>query len=450
MTTTLGIPSLRSYQLAPARAIMTSVIEQRGLTITVEMSRQSGKNEVSAQLEAALLVALRCTNIKTAPTFTPQAKISIRRLIDTLRAAGVRPRVDDSHIVTVGRSRQVFLSAEPTANVVGQTATHLLEVDEAQDVDPDKFDKDFRPMAAANNATTVLYGTPWAETDLLNRERQRALELEQRDNIRRAFIVPWTVPAAELPAYHHYVSAERDRLGPSHPLFTTQYDLVPLPGKGRLLNPQLLAQLAGAFPRRSAPPLGATIAAGLDIAGGTDDNPAAHDRTVLTLGAVTPPTPADPLPENHAAVLHHVAWHGEPHDRLIAALIDILTTWNVSSLTVDATGLGETTAQLLARRLKGTVTPLKFTRPTKSELGYSLITAIATGRLKVYQPDGSADAHLFWHEAKAARADYLPGQYMNFYLHPNEGHDDYIISLALFAHAAANARPRIARGRPAP
>lgn len=444
-----GIAPLRPYQLEPAHAIIDSVLHHRGLTFTVEMARQSGKNELSAQLEATLLSTIAgCTNIKAAPTFTPQVKVSMRRLTDTLRAGRVSSHTDDGHIIIVGRSRQVFLSAEPTANVVGQTATHLLELDEAQDIDADKFDKDFRPMAAANNATTVLYGTPWSELDLLHRERQRALDLERHDGVHRAFLVPWSTPAATLPDYRAFVLAERDRLGPTHPAFTTQYQLTPMPSKGRLLTPQLLAQLAGEYPRRTTPPIGATIAAGLDIGGGSDDNPTAHDRTVLTLGAVTPPTPADPLPENHAAVLHHVAWQGLPHDQLIPSLIDILTTWRARSVTVDASGLGETTARLLTRRLpNATVTPLKFTRPSKSELGYGLLAAISTGRLKTYAPDDSDDARWYWHEAKLARADYLPGQAMNFYLDPSDGHDDYLISLALFQHAASTLQPRIARGR---
>ena len=54
----------------------------------------------------------------------------------------------------------MFLSAHEQSNVVGATADLLLEVDEAQDVDEEKFAKEFLPMAAAQNATIVLYGTP--------------------------------------------------------------------------------------------------------------------------------------------------------------------------------------------------------------------------------------------------------------------------------------------------
>jgi hypothetical protein len=36
---------------------------------------------------------------------------------------------------------------------------------------------------------------------------------------------------------------------------------------------------------------------------------------------------------------------------------------------------------------------------------------------------------------------------MNFFVEPSEGHDDYLMSLALLVEAAASSRPRTARGR---
>ena len=53
-THVVGLP-LRPYQLEPGRAIADSVVNRRGLSFTVEMARQAGKNELSAQLEAYLL-----------------------------------------------------------------------------------------------------------------------------------------------------------------------------------------------------------------------------------------------------------------------------------------------------------------------------------------------------------------------------------------------------------
>jgi hypothetical protein len=159
-------PMLRPYQVGVADAVRQSVRTGAGRTFSVMVARQGGKNELSAQLELMLLIAHRekdADAVKCAPTFLPQAKVSLRRLWARLRALRLPfpSAVEDGYIVRLGRARQVFLSAEPSANVAGHTCHTLLEVDEAQDVDADKFDKDFRPMAATANATTIYYGTAW-------------------------------------------------------------------------------------------------------------------------------------------------------------------------------------------------------------------------------------------------------------------------------------------------
>src|SRR5512137_1130397 len=46
---------LRHYQIAPARAVIHSVLNDLGHSIVVVMPRQSGKNELQAQLETYLL-----------------------------------------------------------------------------------------------------------------------------------------------------------------------------------------------------------------------------------------------------------------------------------------------------------------------------------------------------------------------------------------------------------
>src|SRR3990172_5204281 len=175
---------LRPYQAEAARAVLADVRSARGSTFTVMMSRQAGKNELSAWLEKVLLtlhIASGGTGVKCAPTFRPQLLTSIERLRKHLTDAGYGKRIHaaEGFKLGVGKALWTFLSASPDTNVVGATASILLEADEAQDIAPDKFNKDFRPMAATTNATTVLYGTPWSDDTLLqttiasNLERQR-------------------------------------------------------------------------------------------------------------------------------------------------------------------------------------------------------------------------------------------------------------------------------------
>ena len=167
----LGHP-LYPYQQQIAEAILTSICAGHGRIFTVMMARQSGKNQLSAVLEAFLLACMpQGTIVKAAPTFNPQITNSRLRLLSLLDTPATRERLWQSQGHLIGLSPQadpllvrqhvgprvMFFSASPESNVVGATADLLLEIDEAQDVSPEKFDRDFRPMAATCNATTILY-----------------------------------------------------------------------------------------------------------------------------------------------------------------------------------------------------------------------------------------------------------------------------------------------------
>ena len=54
----LALRRLRPYQQEIALAILDSVFARKGLTFSVEIARQGGKNELSAQLELLLLTPL--------------------------------------------------------------------------------------------------------------------------------------------------------------------------------------------------------------------------------------------------------------------------------------------------------------------------------------------------------------------------------------------------------
>jgi hypothetical protein len=47
------------------------------------------------------------------------------------------------------------------------------------------------------------------------------------------------------------------------------------------------------------------------------------------------------------------------------------------------------------------------------------------------------------------RAVYRPNQTLSFFVDERDGHDDYVISVALTVEAASDAAPRRARGRTA-
>ena len=474
-------PWMRSYQWEIYGAVLESVLRRQGLTFTVEVARQGGKNEVSARLELALLTWASPTGgklVKAAPTFNPQALVSLHRLRDRLNDAGLgrQWQLEGGNIVRLGRAQASFFSAEPSANVVGATADVLLELDEAQDVDAEKFLKEFRPMGATGNATTVLYGTPWDGGTLLETTSGENRELERRDGVRRHFRFDWEAVAACNPLYRQYVEAERDRLGEEHPLFRTQYRLLPIaPGEG-LFSRSQLALLQGSHGRLRGPRPGRVYVAGVDVAGepwgegfdrlspngerggrvgfeglsptlrhaqGERGERGGRDSTVVTVGEVEFGDGGAPS----VRVVEHYRWTGEPQHALGPALAALLKgRWRCRRVVVDATGLGAGVASALVKSMGGAVEPFVFTSTSKSRLGFELLAAAATGRVSVYAGDGSAEHAEFRREMELAQARYRLNQTMDFFVEPSRGHDDYLMSLALLVRAAGSPL-RTARGR---
>ncbi len=386
--------------------------------------------------------------------------ISMMRLKEKLDQAGYKGfwTSEMGYIVRLGNCRTVFLSAEESASVVGNTAHLLLEVDEAQDVNEDKYIKEFRPMGSTTNVTNVLYGTTWDDSTLLEKMKQANLELERKDGIRRHFRFDWQEVAACNPDYREYVEGERVRLGDNHPLFLTQYRLLPVQGGGGFLKPAQRAQLQGEHSRRRLPEPGRTYIAGIDLAGEEETDPEnllknvrpEQDSVVITIGELNYESPslrpfARQLPL--IKIVEHYAWTGRKHPELYPQIIDLLRTWRCRCAAVDATGIGEPAASFLRQALGSRILPFKFTAQSKSELGFNLLAGINSGRLKMYAADNSAEYREFWRQMDKARSFYRPSRTLNFFVEPAEGHDDYLMSLALLVEAAGHCGPREARGR---
>lgn len=447
---------LRPYQAEVARAVIASVMGRQGLTFSVEIARQGGKNELSAIIELWLLMLFAGRGgslIKAAPTLKPQARNSLRRLREKAAQAGLDRWVTvKGDSVEVGRARILFLSAARSANVVGHTADWLLEIDESQDISPEKYSRDFRPMAATRNATTVHYGTAWHESSLLEHVKQTNLEAQRVDGIQRHFEFDWREVARYNADYGRYVGAERARLGADHPLFASQYRLKPLGRGGRFFTRQHLDQLRCGHGQSPHPDAGGHFMAGVDLAGEESDESGAgarRDSVVVTVAAVEWRT-VGPLATSqpHLRVVRWYRWRGEPHARLFPTLVDLLgRVWRCRRISVDATGLGEPVAAFLGEALgKHRVKPVRFSTRTKSDLGYGLLSAVNAGRVKA--PAGEDElAAEFWLQCERAERSFRAGQTMNFYVDPSRGHDDFLMSLALLVDAAGHQPPRTARGR---
>ncbi|MGA2368425.1 MAG: hypothetical protein ABSF74_07650, partial [Dehalococcoidia bacterium] len=190
--------------------MLDSIENSRGLTFSVEIARQGGKNELSAHIEVLLLTMFMAgggSAVKCSPTFKPQTVISMMRLKQRLDDFGFDGlwTTEMGYIIRLGAARQIFLSAEESSSVVGHTADILLEIDESQDVNKDKYTKEFRPMASSTNATTVHYGTTWDDGTLLEQTKLSNIELEKMDGIKRHFRFDWQDVARHNPGYLDFV-----------------------------------------------------------------------------------------------------------------------------------------------------------------------------------------------------------------------------------------------------
>jgi len=447
---------LRPYQQEVAKAALNSIQSHKGLTFSVEIARQGGKNELSAHLELLLLTLYMARGgnlIKCSPTFKPQTIISMARLKDRLDDFGFNGLYHSQmgYIIQLGEAKAIFLSAEESSSVVGHTADILLEIDESQDVAKEKYNKEFRPMGSATNVTCIHYGTTWDDDTLLEEIKQNNLELERIDGIRRHFRYDWQEIARYNRDYGRYVIQERERLGEDHPLFRTQYALLPIKGGGRFLSRQQIAQMIGSHQRLQSPHKAGTLyIAGVDLAGEKiEDSKNRHnfgdnsqDSTVITIAEVDM---ANRLPI--LRIVEQYQWTGIAHSQLYPQMVEIVKNiWNCHRIAVDATGLGQPVASFLKKELGSKVIPFTFTQRSKSALGFELLSCINSNRLKLYQQDGSREYRETMFQLEKAKAQYRPNQTVNFYVPPWEGHDDFLMSLALLTVAAKESTVRHAKG----
>jgi hypothetical protein len=167
---------------------------------------------------------------------------------------------------------------------------------------------------------------------------------------------------------------------------------------------------------------------------GERQTPGKRDSTVLTIARVT--TNEIDLPCFH--IVHHVQWTGKPYIEQYSACVALCEFWDIRCLVIDKTGLGEGMASLLSAKLgEDTVIPFHFTRQSKSKLTYQLLSLIDSGRLKMYSRDGAPDdiSVEVWKQLKLARYKVPGDNLLDMYVAPDEGHDDYLISLALCCEA---------------
>ncbi|MFN8616929.1 MAG: hypothetical protein U0837_07505 [Dehalococcoidia bacterium] len=447
----MAIPGLREYQREALRSLQHNLEAAPGETLTVMFPRQAGKNEISARLVAGLLLANSGSGgsiVICAPSFQPQARLSLDRTYNYLRRRAGQLSLAvrrEGPVIRCGHAEATFLSASPSANVAGHTASLLLIGDEAQDIDADWFNRQFKPMTSSTGASTVLFGTPWSGNSLLedaieqNRRHDATLTgtADQVSLLSRHHEFRWPEVARYNPPYGRFVKLERDRLGAGHPVFRSQYELEAAASLDRLLSPANLRAIAGDFEAPDGPATDDRYVAGLDFAGDKEGG----DSTVLTIGRC------------HGGGMQVVAvqaWTGTPYETQIAAVAMLARHWGIERMVCDATGMGASLVALLRKELKHAVQPLTFSRPEKSSLGFALQAAAETHRLAIPRGGGGDIARL-WRELRLCKVE-LAGKFQIGWAAPSGEHDDCVASLALCLRAAeglGGERRAFGRGRAA-
>ncbi len=449
----------RPYQVEAARAIAHSILHQRGLSLVVMFPRQSGKNELQANLESWLLTLyshLDLDIVKISPTWKPQSLNAMYRLERLLKNGAITRTLwkkESGYIYRIGRSRISFYSGEPQAHIVGATASLLLEIDEAQDVGIAKYDKEIAPMAASTNATRVFWGTAWTSQTLLARELRAARKLEELDGIRRVFRINGEDVARVVPAYDAFLRGQVQRMGRMHPMVRTQFFSEEIDGETGMFSVERQAFMRGSHLRQSEPSPGRVYVFLLDVGGEEASVPAEqsisrsreHDATALTIVEVDLSTLHDTrLKAPTYKVVNRLLWRGSGQPALYDQILALAGQWKPRHIIIDATGIGAGLAGFLSKSFPARTKPFIFTAASKSRLGWDFLAVIDTGRFQDHLPDPADGAQaVFWREVQHCQMQVQagPAKIMRWGVPENcadpasgeKIHDDLLISAAMCA-----------------
>jgi hypothetical protein len=469
------------YQLEVVDGIIYSCINGLGWQFVIMQTRQSGKNEESAFLQQYLLLygwfyGTAISGVKFAPVHKPQVQASMDRLEganspDSGGMAGSLVtkniyRKSDGYKYHIGTPRDsnkwAFLSINPSANVASQTAFTLLEGDEAQDIDTNKWERDAQPMGAFNNATTVFWGVAWTKESHIYKAMQQSYEMETRlekDLGYRPKLV-YKIDAHRVirsgnEKYKIAFNNQVARLGEKHIAIQTQYLLNFVDSIGRFFDAEQLARMyATTETMRVGPSPKDVYIFSIDVAGQEEEitevdevtiGDQKRDSTVLKIGKLEKDGTVIPV-----AIYY---WTGEKHSKQREQIKAILKHWNTVGGTCDATGIGEPLAYDLIESFPNMdIEAYKFKAAgdeNKSKLGYLAYNFVQADKIKIpRKPTNDPQQAELWEELKYQLENLVrvakKQQTINYHVPQNakpryQGHvphDDLAIGLFLLMRAA--------------
>jgi hypothetical protein len=250
-----------------------------------------------------------------------------------------------------------------------------------------------------------------------------------------------------VPAYKTFVAEQIARLGRNNPLIRTQYFSEEIDAEGGMFPFARRVLMLGSHSKEEYPSPGKVYAFTIDVAGEDEGavsdllqlaNPK-RDSTVITIFEIQMPSGFDIQTKPTYKVINRLSYQGVKHSSLYTTIVSLAEAWHPVKVIIDATGVGAGLASFLAYKLGTKVLPFEFSQVSKSDLGWSFIATIESGRYKSYSPIDPEMAR------QLEYCQYVildgPGKLMRWGVPDGTRdvatgdlvHDDYVLSAALIS-----------------
>ena len=460
-----GIP-LYSYQEMIAYRIIYAIITLENTTITMLLSRQSGKSETLAfviNTLSTLLPAL-ATIFPDLDQFKGGIKIGLfapqsDQVFTTYNRALLRLDTDNAEMV-LGDPDLAIQLTKPTkyeltngSYMMGQVASKqskiesktydLVLIEEAQDVDSMLVQKSIEPMVSAVGGTIVKCGTTGTQKNDFWQEIQynvkrssgiadKRLQFHLEFNFKAIFASKREQFAIDGKKFHllyeRDVLAKEKKWGRDAQPFRLGYALEWDLDSGMLMSDKLFKKACN---RRKG--LGTfndddIMVAGLDI--GKDQS-----STIVTIGKVIF-NPVDEFgdPDIKKELVDWLELHKVDYETQFNEVVDFLLEYNVSAVTCDYTGVGKPFVDRLRAAVGDVIHIIEypFSTSSKSDMWLNFLSYFETGRF-ILPANAQAQKTETWDRFKEQLLN-MQKWYNGAYLCAEKGdgfQDDYVDSLGL-------------------
>jgi hypothetical protein len=410
---------LTPYQSEIARAVLDSVLKERGLTFTVEIARGGGVREISTQIEHLLLTLLLNDGAHLLRIAPPGSADTRERVVDALQVSAPEGLWSaERKSVRLGRSLLRFLTTNELGPTILQHGLGLIEVADAQMVSEQVFDSWVRPLGETARTTTVLYGQPLNGETAFELAKQRNREAEIRDGITRHFRVASDEVALAIPGFAQEMAEAQARLGFDHPEFQSAYLLRPTIAGTALLPADHLNAME--YGQRSHEPSGfSAIVASVVVTRLAGTGPTSAAQLCITDAATAVVTIAERIAEGGLHVVEHRWVQSIDSATLSKRVAKILTDWHpVSTLADHATGSNNDAVHSFRDALNeamgfAPIAWLRHNAASDSRRLSDLLAALHSGCLSTYGFDGSPEHRALHHELATAKIEYSEGLLTN-------------------------------------